>query len=254
VSGELGQRGERVRRARPSAAARLGLWTLAATSAAAGVVVLVRSAGAAAPPRWRVVAVEGAGEVSVGGRVLGGPARGEAAGGLDAGAVEVATEDAALELAFGDELVLRLAPRTRWRSFDPAAAGARRAELRAGEVYVHRCGDVPGPELVVATPTREVRITGTVLGVLVADEVTCVCVVEGRVAVRDRRTGAGTGSEGEAEPVGAGRFLRFVREAAGGPEPRREAGELPPYAAPGRSGRDPHVHTLVDFARSEGVR
>lgn len=216
---------------------------LAVAAAVLFVVLLTRPD----PLSWAVLRAPGSGFVTIDGRRV--PSDDTATlAALLPEAVELETGTEGIELGLGDELVLEVRPATRVRPYDIRDAspdGSRQVELLEGEIYVHRRSGAAGPRLVVATPDSRVVVTGTVLGIYVRDDVTCVCVAEGEVQVHPRSRSS---AEGPVAVTAEQSFLRSPTHLHGKLDP------FAPYVEQGQAGRKPHDHDLVDFARVEGVR
>lgn len=91
------------------------------------------------------------------------------------------------DLALGDGFLLRMTPGTslvlpapprRW-----FAAGME-IQVQRGEVFGTTRGRKLPASLVLRTPQANVQLTGTTFAVLLTDEGTCVCLLEGRVEVQ----------------------------------------------------------------------
>jgi ferric-dicitrate binding protein FerR (iron transport regulator) len=191
VSGRIGRRRERSA-PRPWYARGALLAPLAAGLVAVALLAMNRG------PDWRVVALDGAGEVVVdgvefapgdtlalaeriarGGRVV---VRGAMT--LDL----VAPGVAAVALAPGADVLLSSAPnRWWWRAMN--------VQLAAGYGYFSTGRQFHGATLDVSTSQARVRAVGTSFAVLCAPEGTCVCVMQGRVTVGGRDAVPGTGVE-----------------------------------------------------------
>lgn len=183
-------------RAAPAPAGRLVRWFVLAAAAAAiaGVYFLLPR-----DPAWRV-RVEGSGPVRVADTSLG-------AGDARRIAVEIGsggrlrTGENTVWLSLEEELEVEVRPGTTLGVTALAALRddePMRFELEEGEAFLWlRPGDRGGGAqddrrggLAVVTPEVNVRVTGTVLGVLAVETGTCVCVAEGRVSVFDERAGS----------------------------------------------------------------
>ncbi len=105
------------------------------------------------------------------------------------GTLESAASGARFTLGSG-ELVLELLPGASL-SFPPLpeldGLASVRFELTRGEAYLRTSASYPGNPIVVLTPLAEVALAGTVVGVLVDEAGTCVCVAQGSVNVTSTR-------------------------------------------------------------------
>ena len=160
------------RRARP--ALRIVLAGLAAAAA-----ILVLSLFVPSAPRWSALDVRGAGPLIVGGEELETWDASQLGGALEAG-VELGTADRTVDFGFGRHLLLELRPGARIRA-EAAPDGELRLHLLEGELYAKTDGAYDGPALVVRTHDLDMRMTGTVFGVMTDGVVTCVCVTRGQV-------------------------------------------------------------------------
>lgn len=88
----------------------------------------------------------------------------------------------AIQLAGGADVALPAAP-GRW--FRRTA----RAEVRAGELRITTGARFHGARLEIETPEAAVTVTGTTLAVICEPTGTCVCVLDGRVAVARKGEG-----------------------------------------------------------------
>lgn len=115
----------------------------------------------------------------------------------------IETAEGSLRVAFEDVLALELAPHTRIsfvempsRASGPGAGGAGtiRIEVERGTLRAVTLDEFPGTELLVSSPSAEVRAVGTQFAVDVfepgnphgAPPGTCVCCIEGEVEVRSK--------------------------------------------------------------------
>ena len=105
-------------------------------------------------------------------------------------------------------------------------------ELARGEAYVRTGGAYPGNPVIVRTAQADVVLNGTVVGVLVGEFGTCVCVAEGKVGVMSGQVPGGR------QEVG-GRTTMRVLGGAGGVEVE---------VFPEGDG-DEHTKGLVEFGR-----
>jgi ferric-dicitrate binding protein FerR (iron transport regulator) len=141
-------------------------------------------------PTWRARAAGGEGPLLVDGRAVD-PRDLSQLGPLLAQAATIGSQKRSLELVFDDELVLRLLPGA---SIETIADGTQGRELRfalhQGEVYLKSREGYAGPPVVVETPDVDMRMTGTVVGVLYEGTLSCICVARGTVEVEPRAGGA----------------------------------------------------------------
>lgn len=109
-----------------------------------------------------------------------------------------------------------------------------RFELTRGEAYVRTSASYPGNPVLVVTPLVEVALAGTVVGVLVDEVGTCVCVAEGSVNVTSPRL------PGRRE-VGPRATLQVCEDAASGVK-------LVPFPADDGAEAE-HTRPLVEFGK-----
>lgn len=182
-------RGPAARRRGPSTSRRP--WTLLAggllTAAAALLLVLLGpwSATATDPTGslWRLAGAAPAQGLLVDGSPWGGQEP-------LAGARRVRTGPERARLVLGRQLVVELGPDSELVLADPGTPGALVFEGERGHLRFATGPDLdPGRGLLVRTRDAEVEVLGTVFGVDVYDEGTCVCCTRGEVQVRSRATG-----------------------------------------------------------------
>ena len=138
---------------------------------------------------WRVLRIEGTGPVVVDGRELETRDYSEV-GAAFAGAEVFSSGDNLIELVRDGDLVLRIQPGAQVEVQSVSEDGQLRLGLLAGEVYLKSREPYPGPDVLVETTNMEMRMVGTVVGVLVDSELTCVCVARGEVEVLPKAAGA----------------------------------------------------------------
>jgi hypothetical protein len=142
----------------------------------------------------------------------------------------LATTGSGARLSLGDDaLVLELLPGSELALPPlPELDGLApvRFDLARGEAYVRTAREWAGNPILVRTPSADVTLSGTVVGVLVGDFGTCVCVAEGSVRVRGARAGgdelvperttlrvfAAAGAPNEVEPLGDSEHERPLLE------------------------------------------
>lgn len=164
-------------------------WLLAAAAA-----TFVFSARAVlVPTPWTLIGTSDAGFVEVDGQRLpiGDPTR--LLGALAPGARIVTDAQAELRLQGGDALVLVVTPGTIVTL--PAVPGrwlgrGILARLEAGELRGVTGAAFAGAQLDVTLALATAQVTGTTFAVIQNDEGSCVCVLEGRVGMRDERSDA----------------------------------------------------------------
>jgi len=164
-------------------------------------------------PRWELIESRGEGIVVVGGVPVPAQHAADLARRLKGGARVRVPEGGELELAARGTIVMQISAGTDVTL--PATPGrwfGRRIEasVEHGEMRITTGRRFPGARLVVSTPEASVEVTGTTLAVICEPSGTCVCVLEGRVAV------AGNG-EGAPVTVREGR-RRYVFNDARSPE------------------------------------
>ena len=181
-AGPVPLRPEAARGSRPNL--RLVLGTLAAAAALLVVTQLFTSDGRA----WRGLEADGQGPVVVDGRSLE-PRDLSQLGPAFAEAQRFESGENALDLAWGEDLVLHIRPGTELERMPEDDEGGLRLALRQGEVYLKSREDYDGPAVRIETDELVMRMTGTTVGVLHSDSHSCVCVAHGEVEVLDRREG-----------------------------------------------------------------
>ena len=209
---------------REAAPARGRLQRLLVPVAAAAAIVAVYLL-APTPPHWEV-RFEPRGTVQVAGVELEASDAGRIGAELARGGV-LRTGANTVELRLADELVLEVQPSTELR-LQPLNKDAGLAmKLRSGEVFVETLSGYDGRPLGVDTAEASVVVTGTVFGVLVDGDGTCVCVARGGVRVRP------AGSEDAASAVvEAGYSLRLPPQSSGAAAMEKTFEEHRPHSDP----------------------
>jgi len=153
-----------------------------AAAAAALVFALVLNQG----PRWTLTAAEGGGNVVVDGRPIPMTHPADLARALRGGARVVVPEGAELHLANADRMMIVATAGTEFVL--PAAPGrwygrTVGAFVRYGTLRVSTRPGFAGSRLVVTTPEARVEVAGSTLAIICEEAGTCVCVLDGAVAV-----------------------------------------------------------------------
>jgi hypothetical protein len=153
-----------------------------AAAAAALAVALLLNPG----PRWTLAGVSGGGNVVVDGRPVPMTHAADLERALRGGARVAVPEDAELELACGDRMMLVAAAGTEFVL--PPAPGrwfgrAVSASIAHGTVRISTLAGFAGSRLVFHTPEAQVEVTGSTLAIIREQAGTCVCVLDGGVAV-----------------------------------------------------------------------
>lgn len=182
--------------------ARPAFWSsLAAAAAALAIVVGIGNRG----PDWQVTMAKGDGEVIVGAQHIslhdpkaigaalarGGRLQLAAGNTLEL----VAPGEVAVRMTRVTDMTLPAAP-NRWFSRDVQVA------VRHGDTFYSTGSAFHGARLRVTTAQAQVLVTGTSLAVLSNEDGTCVCVMEGRVAVREAHAKPGPASAMHMIPAG----------------------------------------------------
>jgi ferric-dicitrate binding protein FerR (iron transport regulator) len=139
-------------------------------------------------PSWRGLRTHGEGPVVVDGRELV-PRDLAELGAAFAAARVVDSRDRRVELVHDDALVLALLPGTEIEALADGSDGEMRFALRRGEVYLKTHEGYGGPSVVVETSDMDMRMTGTVVGVMKLESLSCICVARGTVDVTPRSDG-----------------------------------------------------------------
>jgi ferric-dicitrate binding protein FerR (iron transport regulator) len=156
--------------------------------AAAAALALVLGIGNQAPA-WQVTLLEGAGEVSVDGKVYATSDRVALAQALARGGELRLSPEVAMDLVSAGQVAVGMHPGAAMTlSPAPPRWWDRRArfEVHTGEVFITTGGAFSGAQLVVATREAQVEVVGTTFAVEALPQGTCVCVHEGRVRVMSR--------------------------------------------------------------------
>jgi ferric-dicitrate binding protein FerR (iron transport regulator) len=167
----------------------LNEWARPLAWAAAAVIMVVGVGRLNRGPEWRLGRTVGDGIAVVDRRAIPLEHGSELAAALHPGAtiqvppgsqIEVLTPGGMMiQLTGGAEVVL---PRSPGRWFGRSVT----ADLRHGELRITTGASFDGARLAVNTPEAHVEVTGTTLAVICEPAGTCVCVLEGRVAVGTR--------------------------------------------------------------------
>lgn len=166
-------------------------------AAAAAVVAMFFAVGESVQP-WRVIDARGNGSVVVDGIEIDpdDAARFERALGS---ARSIDTRGRDLRIVRGEEVVLDLASGTRLAQMRFPAAGPYSLFADAGSLRVATGASFGGRSLRVQTRDLDLDVVGTVFAVDVEDGGSCVCCLEGRVAVQPK-------SDAASRPVEPGRM------------------------------------------------
>jgi len=184
-------------------------------------------------PLWRVADIAGEGPIRIDGREID-PEEADLEAEL-VGAVTLETLQRQLSLSAGPkspavDVCVRPGTELTLAAWAPGEDGAQRLRLGGGEIYLRTNGPRHDAPSLVATPETEVRVTGTTLGIMAAPEFTCVCVLEGLVAVDPK--------DPRYDPLAVPSHTTQVVFPVGGEAPVHH-----PFAAP----PDQHVQDLLDF-------
>jgi ferric-dicitrate binding protein FerR (iron transport regulator) len=171
-----------------------------AVVAAALAFALVLNQG----PRWGLAGAAGAGNAIVDGRPIPMNHEGDLRRAVRGGARVVVPRDGELQLANGDNMMILATAGTEF--VIPAAPGrwfGRRvaASMRHGTLRVSTRPGFAGARLEVTTPEAAVEVTGSTLAIICEDAGTCVCVLDGGVAMGP------LGGASEEVPGGMRRFV-----------------------------------------------
>ena len=173
------------RRAVGGSAARPFVTTMLVTAAAACVIALATTF-LNSGPAWRVATVTGAGELCVDGRPVTPGALGSPAARLRPGAtlevpdsvqVDLELPGLALLLVVGGSKVTVPGSPGRW------FARTLTSSLERGEVRGSTGPGFAGTRFTITTPEAQAGITGTTFAVIRNRDASCVCVLEGAVAM-----------------------------------------------------------------------
>lgn len=163
-------------------------FVLAASVAFILYFVLARDAH----PRWRVLEATPTGEFMVDSLRFKGSDAALLSDALQT-AHEIRTFDAGLRLQLRDDLVLDIAPGTQLSQMSFPPAGAYTIYANAGALHVCTGPTFSGNRLRILTDNMESTVIGTIFGVDVLENGTCVCCIEGTVRC-DPRDGGGAKS------------------------------------------------------------
>lgn len=207
---EAGARGARAHAAPPSAPRPRPRFRflLGSLAAAAAILFLIVRMTLHQPATWTVLS--GTGTVIVDGRSIevSDPRRL-----VDAlrSAKTIETLESALRIELRDELVLDLDPHTRLENVRFPAVSPYALSAVSGAVHVATTNAFHGGRLTISTPDLELDCVGTVFGVDLFAEGTCVCCLEGEVKVGARSRNA----QSAAHEALAGEQSCFVQRASG---------------------------------------
>jgi ferric-dicitrate binding protein FerR (iron transport regulator) len=186
--------------------ARPAFWVSAASAAAAlAIVVGIGNRG----PDWQVTMAKGDGEVIVGAQHISMHDPKAIAAALARGGRVQLPVGNTLELVAPGEVAVRMtrvtdmtlpASPNRWFARDVQVA------VRRGDTFYSTGRAFHGAKMHVSTAQANVLVTGTSLAVLSNEDGTCVCVMEGRVAVADAHPKSPAAAASHMIPAGK----RFV--------------------------------------------
>ncbi|MEM7307421.1 MAG: FecR domain-containing protein [Planctomycetota bacterium] len=140
---------------------------------------------------WEGLELRGEGPVVVDGRELS-PRDLSRLGAEFGEATRFESRENLLRLSWGDDLVLQIQPRSEVELLAQSEGGLRLG-LSEGEVFLKSRAGYEGPPVRVVTADATMRMTGTVVGVMAVDRLTCVCVARGEVEVLDHHNPGGGG-------------------------------------------------------------
>ena len=185
---------------------RSATWIAVAAGLAAALLLVVGTMNRG--PTWRVTAARGEGTVQVDGDLVSLDDR-DAMRKLFVPGAEIDVQgNAEIDLSCGQVVALQLTPGTRMTLPPPPGRWFdRRSEVyvRAGELRVATGSGFPGAQFAIVSPTAAVEVKGTTFAVIIEDQGTCVCVLEG-MAVVGRLRG---GEQSDMVPVPGG-MRRYV--------------------------------------------
>lgn len=156
---------------------------LAAAAVLAGLVMIFNHG-----PSWTLTGTSGSGTVVVAGTEVDAGDTAALEKLLHAGATVRLSGDAQLDLALPGRLEVQVTPGSdvtlpnapgRWFGRDLAA------DIRRGELRVVTGPGFAGSLLTVTSPAAMIEVLGTTLAIIAAPGTTCVCVLEGEVAMTD---------------------------------------------------------------------
>lgn len=165
---------------RPARHARWRWRLVAAAAAAAAVVVVLRPWRTSAGPRWRLDPALASAAIAIDGRSF---ASSDELDEALADAETVSSGARAARLFYADRLVLELEPESAV-AIEGLDAPVPRLVVQRGSVCVATGPGFTGSTLTVAAPHLELEIVGTIFGIDVYEEATCLCVTEGAVRAR----------------------------------------------------------------------
>lgn len=207
-----------------------GVLLAAASIALIGWIVWPRRSG------WQVLdGLQAQATVSVDGQALGSADR-EHLEHLLASAHDIESGASSLRLRYGDLCVLELAPDTRiaLSAFESASPDQpMRIDTRSGAVRVCTSSKFSGSKMLVATPEFEVTVVGTSFAVDIVPEGSCVCCLNGSVAIQSVRVGE------SGRTIESGKMCLVYRD----PVPPKWDVVYEPHAAPLRK-LDQFAHEL----------
>jgi ferric-dicitrate binding protein FerR (iron transport regulator) len=171
-------------RLRPALPPAVRLWPVALPLAAAAALLVVFAINRG--PAYTLSAASGEGIVVVDGLPIPILHRDDLSRRLKPGARVRVPEGAELEITSPGSIAFQVAggtdvalPRSPGRWFGRTA----RAEVRSGELRISTGPRFHGARLEIETPEAALTVTGTTLAVICEQAGTCVCVLDGRVAV-----------------------------------------------------------------------
>ncbi len=165
---------------------RVSNWKWAASAAAIAALLLVIAVQGNRGPEWELSGVSGEGTAEIDGRPTPLAAPESVARRLHSGAEVVLPAGAQVELRLPGIAAIQIVGGS--RAFLPGSPGrwfgrAMAARLEAGELRITTGPAFSGNRLVVVTPEVQAIVTGTTLAVLRQPDASCVCVLEGQVAM-----------------------------------------------------------------------
>jgi len=160
-------------------------WILAPAAAAAALLLFVFLFPGTAPT-WELQAVNGEGQIEIGGQSLSLDEPALIARALSAGGRIKVPDGLSVDLRLDDRLVLRLAEGadvTVPLLAERDTAGPLISEVRHGDLRIKTGPGFPGDAMHILTPEGRTEIVGTVISVYRGTGYTCVCVLEGTARV-----------------------------------------------------------------------
>jgi ferric-dicitrate binding protein FerR (iron transport regulator) len=172
-------------------------------------------------PAWRGFRADGPGPVALDGREFL-PRDLAELGGAFQRARTLESRERRLELVRDDELVLVVLPGSRIEMRSDGSDGELRYALLEGEVYLKTKAGYRGPAVVVETDDMDMRLTGTVVGVLKNAELSCICVARGTVRVQPRsdEPAMSCGPDSTTVVSGSGEVMNCPSEVAAEQDPK----------------------------------